>query len=258
MKIIVTPDALRDLAARHRVAARSVEAALSSAGNALASLDWEVRQRAGIETDWTRARNLGAALCEQAESSARLLEHKAEEFEWADRAGTLALEQNIGGLVTSLGGWTVMFAASRPVFPERRVQAYARLGGVGNANAAKRTHPATLVPVPRSPEDQRALLSFIVDKLVDTIKPLKLLKDLWDMAHFPAWWQRVDQSAREHIAAIERYGQGSPEARAAYETYETNLEIGLFDMPLPDSDLLVKVRALIAMLNALAERHPVQ
>jgi len=251
VRIIVTPDALRDLAARHRFATRNVEAALSNAGSALASLDWEVRQRAGIEADWTRARSLGAALCEQAESSARLLEHKAEEFEWADRAGALALEQNIGGLVAARGGWTAMFPATRPVFPEHRVQAYARLGAVGNANAVKRTHPVSLVPVPRSPEDQRALLSFSVDELVDKIKPLNFLKDLWDIAHVGAWQQRWDQSAREWQATIARYGQGSPEARAAYGTY---LEIGIFDMPFFGS----KARALIAVLNALAERHPVQ
>ncbi len=84
MRILVTPERLADLAGQFlRVSGELIGIADHCQG-IIASLDWEARQKAGVEGQVRTAVRQGHALAEQAEALARFLRDAAERFAEAD------------------------------------------------------------------------------------------------------------------------------------------------------------------------------
>ncbi|MEM2461007.1 MAG: CHAP domain-containing protein [Candidatus Hadarchaeales archaeon] len=85
MRILVTPEHLSELAGQFQ----QVSGGLLDVGHrcqgALASLDWEVRQKAEVESEVQAAVRQAYALAEQAEALARFLQDAAHRFAEADR-----------------------------------------------------------------------------------------------------------------------------------------------------------------------------
>lgn len=93
MRIIVNPDELRYLAQQLRGASSELRGVGTRIGSALSALDWEARQKAGVDAQVNQARGRANALASQAEELARYLDHKAQAFQEADQHGVCAMGQ---------------------------------------------------------------------------------------------------------------------------------------------------------------------
>ena len=91
-RIIVVPETLRSLSAQLQRAAKEINAVSSRVGGALGGLDWEARQKAGVDGQANDARSRASTLANQAETMARYLTSKAQAFEQADQQGAADLD----------------------------------------------------------------------------------------------------------------------------------------------------------------------
>jgi uncharacterized protein YukE len=91
-RIIVVPETLRSLSAQLQRAAQEINAVSSRVGGALGGLDWEARQKAGVDGQANDARSRASTLANQAETMARYLTSKAQAFEQADQQGAADLD----------------------------------------------------------------------------------------------------------------------------------------------------------------------
>lgn len=90
-RILVVPEQLRSLSTQLRQTSRELNAISGRVGGALGELDWEARQKAGVDGVAGDARSRASALASQAETMAQYLIGKAQAFEAADQQGAAAL-----------------------------------------------------------------------------------------------------------------------------------------------------------------------
>ncbi len=159
MRILVTPERLEELAGQFWQASDGLMEVGSRCQGALASLDWEVRQRAGVEGEIQAAVRQARALAERAGELARSLQDAARRFAEADRPGL------------SVSG-AVLGAAAPPPFwrlPE------GRLGGL------------PFLPVPRVvlPPAGAVLGGLIGSTVLGA--PSDLLERVWNWLHGYGW-----------------------------------------------------------------------
>ncbi len=83
-RIVVIPEGLRTLGAQFDRVADELSGLDGRLGGVWSGLDWEVRQKAGIEGQVNGARARASSLASQAEAMARYLATKAQAFEEAD------------------------------------------------------------------------------------------------------------------------------------------------------------------------------
>ncbi len=102
MRILITPERLSELAGQFQ----QISAGLMDVGNrcqgALASLDWEARQRASVEEEVDRALRMATALAQRALEQSAFLESAASRFEEADRNGVVAVAAVTAGAAAAL------------------------------------------------------------------------------------------------------------------------------------------------------------
>jgi len=245
MRIRVIPSELSTLASRWRQVAHGLEEVEGQVQRAWNSLDWEVRQTAGLEAQVIQARRQALALREEALRLARFLEERAAAFEQADQEGSHLLGQTTARWMALAGGPQAFRLPPALSFPTARVRPYLRLGNLTGGPAPR----WDLLRV--EPGERRALLEWGADTLISRLEPLGLLKDLLDVARLPAWQRRVDEARRAWETALRRSGSRSPQAQEAYRRY---VETMIFEMPL----LGDRARALVALLNILGRMHPVE
>ncbi|MGB9873024.1 MAG: C39 family peptidase [Anaerolineae bacterium] len=159
MRILVTPERLEELAGQFQQASGGLMEVGHRCQGALASLDWEARQKAGVEGEVQAALRQARALAEQVEALARLLQDAARRFAEADRPGL------------SVSG-AVLGASAPPPFwrlPE------VRLGGL------------PFLPVPRVvlPAAGAALGGLIASPLLQV--PSDWLERVWNWLHGYGW-----------------------------------------------------------------------
>lgn len=94
-RIIVVPETLRSLSSQLQRAAQEINAISGRVSGALGGLDWEARQKAGVDGQANDARSRASALANQAETMARYLANKAQAFEQADAQSTADLDSVI-------------------------------------------------------------------------------------------------------------------------------------------------------------------
>ncbi len=94
-RIKVDPAQLRALSAQLQQIADDLQGIGGYIGNVIGGLDWEVRQKAGVEGQANDARSRANALAGQAEAMARYLATKAQAFEEADQQGVIDLDDII-------------------------------------------------------------------------------------------------------------------------------------------------------------------
>lgn len=110
MRILVIPERLSELAGQFQQISGGLMDVANRCRGAMASLDWQVRQKAGVEGEVQAAVHQARALAEQAEALARFLQNAAARFTEADR-------QELG-----FSGGAVLGAVAPPPFwrlPER-------------------------------------------------------------------------------------------------------------------------------------------
>jgi surface antigen len=90
--------------------AQEINAIAGRVSGALGALDWEARQKAGVDAQVNDARRRAAALASQAETMARYLMNKAQAFEEADKAGVAA----VSGVATTWQSWQENYRAASP------------------------------------------------------------------------------------------------------------------------------------------------
>lgn len=86
-RIKVDPVQLRALSTQLQQAAGDLQGIGGRIGSAMGSLDWEARQKAGVDARVSDARGRANALASQSEAMARYLVSKAHAFEEADQQG---------------------------------------------------------------------------------------------------------------------------------------------------------------------------
>ena len=118
-RILVIPENLHSLSAQLQQVTGELQSVDNRIGNALGGLDWEARQKAGVDGQVNYARSQARALVAHAEEMARYLRRKAQAFEEADGQGVRALVQ-IGASFTQ---WQQQNIPARPAFPARRIAA---------------------------------------------------------------------------------------------------------------------------------------
>jgi len=130
-RIIVHPEYLRNVSAQCQRQSSELQAIVSRVSGALAGLDWQVRESAGIENNWNRARALANSLMEQADTLARYLTTKAQEFEEADHASAASVGQVLSAFTAQQGTDSVWRSLQiRQVLPQLSpVQFLLDLGG---------------------------------------------------------------------------------------------------------------------------------
>lgn len=94
-RILVEPNQLRRLSKLLLQTADELRSVAMRLGGTLSGLDFEVRQRVDIESDWITARNHAQAAAEVAEELASYLAASAVAFEDADSYSLAALEDAI-------------------------------------------------------------------------------------------------------------------------------------------------------------------
>lgn len=92
MRIIVNPDQLQSLAQQLSRTSADLQGVSGSVGGALGGLDWEARQRAGVDSMAGQARSQASALANQAQSMASYLSRKAQAFAEADQQGAISID----------------------------------------------------------------------------------------------------------------------------------------------------------------------
>jgi|GEM_PF-1717295 len=91
-RIVVVPERLHSLSSQLQRTAQEINAIAGRVSGALGALDWEARQKAGVDGQANDARRRAAALASQAETMARYLMNKAQAFEQADQQGAADLQ----------------------------------------------------------------------------------------------------------------------------------------------------------------------
>lgn len=90
-RILVRPEALRTLSAQLQQAAQDLGGLGSRVNSSWSSLDWEVRQKTGLEGQTNDVRSRTSTLAAQADNLGRYLASKAQAFEEADQRGVADL-----------------------------------------------------------------------------------------------------------------------------------------------------------------------
>jgi|GEM_PF-3271360 len=91
-RILVVPEQLRSLSSQLRQTSQELNAMSGRVGSALGGLDWEARQKAGVDGQANDACGRASALATQAETMARYLVNKAQAFAQADQQGAADLQ----------------------------------------------------------------------------------------------------------------------------------------------------------------------
>ncbi len=248
MRILVTPDRLREMAVSLRQASLGLEEALLTLRRAWTELDWETRQAAGLEALFVQAQRQAMALQEEAERLTRFLNERAAAFSQADAESSASLAQTAAAFrALSVAATSALPLAA--TFPLARAEGYARLGALLPDSPFEPLLRLTRVPV--EAEERRALLDFGADFFISKIEPLGTLKDLWDLTRIPQWNEQVNQAVTAWEQARRQFGATSPQAQAAYGQY---LETLLFKMPFFGTP----AEAGLALLKILGRANPVE
>lgn len=131
-RIRVVPDQLRLLGLQFRQAATELRAVEARVTGALNRLDMEARAQAGIEAQAGRARERALTLASEAETLARYLTTRADEFDEADAWGANALQE-------VAAAWLAFQATLKDIVPA---------GEAGAADAIELTPVPSMDPIP--------------------------------------------------------------------------------------------------------------
>ena len=124
-RILVVPGNLRSLSAQLQQVAGDLQAVEGRVGSALGGLDWEARQKAGVDGQANHARSQARALAAQAEDMSRYLAAKAQAFEDADGQGV----SSVGQISASFNQW-LQGSQAWWRFPSQQANAWGNLGGL--------------------------------------------------------------------------------------------------------------------------------
>jgi len=106
LHILVEAEHLRALSIQWRRNASELRNVGGYLSSALSSLDWEIRQRAGVAGEWDQGWGLTNTPADQAETLAHHLTTKAQTLKEADRASATALGEVVRAFAPAAQQWT--------------------------------------------------------------------------------------------------------------------------------------------------------
>lgn len=129
MRIIVEPDELRAFAQQLRSVSSELRNVASRVGSAANNLDWEARNRIGMDSQINNARNQAYGAANLADELARYLDGKAQGFTEADQQGVTGIG-DVASVFSALNqGWMDLFQYVS--FPAKDIRNYLSvLGGL--------------------------------------------------------------------------------------------------------------------------------
>ena len=179
VRIRVDPAQLRALGAQWQQTAGELRAVEGRLGAILGGLEWEVRQKAGIDAQVGQAQSQARFLADQADALARYLVTKAQAFEEADGQGVSGLGQILGAFAPVHQQWIQSSPGDRYAFPTDQAASQAQLGTL---LSGKDAHSPIPTPVP-TPVPKELLFTPVIGwtSLKGTIEATDKLKSiLWD------------------------------------------------------------------------------
>jgi hypothetical protein len=142
MRIRVDPDQLRQVAQQMRNASNDLGNVSTRVGNALSGMDFESRQKVGIESQVNQARNQANALASRASELARYLDDRARAFAEADGQGVKGLKQVSSVMIDLQQRWQLGLGGVYN-FPTMEADTIFELGLIGGGSA---TIVRTVIP----------------------------------------------------------------------------------------------------------------
>ncbi len=165
VRIRVDPAQLRALGAQWQQTAGELRAVEGRLGAILGGLEWEVRQKAGIDAQVGQAQSQARFLADQADALARYLVTKAQAFEEADGQGVSGLGQVFDTFVPSRQQWLQSSPGRHYTFPTGQVACYAGLGQV-------------LEDIPQDYVQPISISKDLFDRVKDTREILEGIRDV--------------------------------------------------------------------------------
>ena len=142
MRIVVDPDQLRRVAQQMRNTSNELGNVSNRVGNALSGMDFESRQKVGVESQVNQARSQANALASRAGDLARYLDDKARAFAEADGQGVSGLDQ-VSSVILDIQRQWQLGPGSVYNFPTMDANALINLGLIGGGSA---TIARTMIP----------------------------------------------------------------------------------------------------------------
>ena len=226
-RIKVDPARLSALSAQFHQIAGELQSVEGRIGGALGGLDWEARQKVGVEGQVGHARSQARALAAQVEEMSRYLANKAQAFEEADGQGV----SGVGQVAASFSDWERGWIQGPYLhwsFPGQRVNAFWNLGGV--IAQPPPISPAVLPVAGGATVVGLAALTH----LSGILSPLKDFGErVWNWLHGYGWRANANlvvsvhtETTREPV--VSRFGEllkseSKPEAETALETKSTTV-----------------------------------
>lgn len=202
-RIIVVPESLRSLSSQLQRAGQEINAISSRVSGALGGLDWEARQKAGVDSQANDARSRASALASQAEALARYLANKAQAFEQADAQSTADLDSVIRQYPVP-----ILIPTPTPAPNQDNTQSFAPPSPDTPARSELERLLNTVLAL------KPVGLDLLLKKLgVDTIK------DIFDLTQTQKYMDEMDRARDAWSAARLQYGSDSPQASDAQEKY---------------------------------------
>ena len=159
-RILVVPEHLRSFSSQLQRTAKELGAISGHVGGALGGLDWEARQKAGVDGMAGDARNRANALASQAETMARYMTSKAQAFEDADRQGVGGVG-SIGAQFTAVQQqWLSSPYAPVWSYPQELVSSQMRLGQMTQSQPSSALVTPVPVPAPTPQKGQGEAIAF--------------------------------------------------------------------------------------------------
>ncbi len=202
-RILVVPENLRSLSSQLHQAAQELNAISSRVGGTLVGLDWETRQKAGVDGQVNDTRSRAGALANQAETLARYLANKAQAFEQADAQGVTDLETIIGRYPLP------QFVPSPPSEPQR---ANDQLPPLPSPDLRARSELERLL------NTVMALKPVGLELLLDRLG-IGTIKDVFELTQVQTYMREMDQARDAWSEARLQYGIESVQASEARENY---------------------------------------
>lgn len=206
MRILVTPEQLRETARLLQQAQAEWQRQNSLLQGRISSLDWESRQKMDIEGKMQQVNRLASDLAQHASELAIYLNNAAGRFEQADQASLAGISLSIGGAVAS---WLHSIAALTTGLPTTNA-AYASWSRISQIMGAPLSGNVIL---PVSGGNALAGLATLasVPVLGSTMAPL--IESVWNWLHGYGW--RTNSELESSASSRSATGSSSSESGAS-------------------------------------------
>ena len=180
--IRVQPEALQGLSRQLQQTARDLDGLAGRLGNAWRCLEWEARQRSGLEGQVDDVRVRARSLAGQADSMAQYLARKAQAFQSADEQGIEPVRSASQAFVETMRPW-LEGPGTRYSVPWNQINSIIRTGEVIKGKVEDYVIPAfAAVAVAGSLRAGTSYAGQVIINLPDWLRGFKGLREIRELA----------------------------------------------------------------------------